>query len=196
MQSEISTPTEREHRLQEVVLEYLQAAGLTVVVVDTACPADDPRLRGARLVSGDCRRREVLEAAGIADAGGVLLLTSDDQLNITAALVVRALNPETRVVLRMFNESLIGRLGQAVQNVYALSTSLLTAPILALTALTGQGLGIPTCDQLILRIEQLDKGGVVLPQALAGSPVWLVRSAFGRAEARRADHRTAVEISR
>jgi Trk K+ transport system NAD-binding subunit len=128
-------------RMGARVLEYLQAAGLPVVVVDTTCPADDPRLRGARLVSGDCRRREVLEAAGVAGARGVLLLTSDDLLNITAALVVRALNPEVRVVLRMFNENLIGRLGQAVQNVYALSTSLLTAPVLALTALTGQGLG-------------------------------------------------------
>jgi len=41
----------------------------------------------------------------------------------------------------MFNQNLIGRLGKAVTNVYALSTSLLTAPILAMTALTGQGLG-------------------------------------------------------
>src|SRR5262249_2923000 len=96
---------------------------------------------GARLVSGDCRRREVLEAAGVAGARGVLLLTSDDLLNVTAALAVRALNPEVRVVLRMFNEDLIGRLGQAVRNVYAPGPSLLTAPILALTALTGQGLG-------------------------------------------------------
>src|SRR5947209_7664259 len=31
--------------------------------------------------------------------------------------------------------------GQAVSNVFALSTSMLTAPILAMTALTGQGLG-------------------------------------------------------
>ena len=37
------------------VLEYLQAAGLPVVIVDTRCAADDPRLRGARLVKGDCR---------------------------------------------------------------------------------------------------------------------------------------------
>jgi Trk K+ transport system NAD-binding subunit len=41
----------------------------------------------------------------------------------------------------MFNQNLIGRLGQALTNVYALSTSLLTAPILAMTALTGQALG-------------------------------------------------------
>ena len=51
------------------------------------------------------------------------------------------LNPDVRIVLRMFNQNLISRLGKAVHNVFALSTSLLTAPILAMTALTGQGLG-------------------------------------------------------
>jgi Trk K+ transport system NAD-binding subunit len=122
------------------VLEYLRAAGLPVVVVDTTCKCDDPRLKGVRLVSGDCRRREVLEAAGVAGARGVLILTADDLLNISAALMVRTLNPEARIVLRMFNQHLIGRLGQTVRNVFALSTSMLTAPILALTAMTGQAL--------------------------------------------------------
>ena len=123
------------------VLEYLQAANLPVVIIDTNCHADDPRLRGVRLISGDCRRRENLEAANIAQARGVLILTGDDLLNISAALLVRALNPDVRIVLRMFNHNLMGRLGQAVRNVYALSTSMLTAPILAMTAITGQGLG-------------------------------------------------------
>jgi Trk K+ transport system NAD-binding subunit len=128
-------------RMGARVLEYLRAAGLPVVVVDTVCRPDDPRLQGVRLVPGDCRRREVLQEAGVADAGGVLILTNDDLLNISTALMVRSLNREVRVVLRMFNQNLLGRLGQAVHNVFALSTSLLTAPTLAMTALTGQGLG-------------------------------------------------------
>jgi Trk K+ transport system NAD-binding subunit len=126
-------------RMGARVLDYLRAAGLAVVVVDTVAKPDDPRLAGARLISGDCRRREVLEAAGVAEAGGVLVLTNDDLLNVSAALMVRALNPEVRIVLRMFNQNLLGRLGQAVRNVFALSTSLLTAPMLAMTAITGQG---------------------------------------------------------
>jgi Trk K+ transport system NAD-binding subunit len=128
-------------RMGSHVLEYLRAADLPVVVVDTACRADDPRLQGARLVSGDCRRRDILETAGVADCGGVLVLTGDDLLNISTALMVRAIHPEVRVVVRMYNQNLLSRLGKAVHNVYALSTSLLTAPILALTALTGQALG-------------------------------------------------------
>jgi Trk K+ transport system NAD-binding subunit len=51
----------------------------------------------------------------------------------------------------MFNQNLITRLGKAVNNIFALSTSTMVAPILAVTALTGQGLGA-------FRIEGLDEG--------------------------------------
>ncbi len=123
------------------VLEYLQAANIPVVVIDNRCACDDPRLGKARLVPGDCRRREVLAEAGVAGARGVLILTSDDLVNISTALMVRSLDADVRVVMRMFNQNLIARLGKAVHNIYALSTSILTAPLLALTALTGQALG-------------------------------------------------------
>jgi Trk K+ transport system NAD-binding subunit len=133
------------------VLEYLRAVGRPVVVVDTVCKPGDSRLADVRLVVGDCRRREVLEEAGVAGAAGVLVLTNDDLLNITTALMVRGLNPEVRIVLRMFNQNLLGRLGQAVHNVFALSTSQLTAPLLAMIATSGQGLGA-------FRIEGLENG--------------------------------------
>jgi Trk K+ transport system NAD-binding subunit len=123
------------------VLEYLRAAGIPAVAIDVAAEPGDPRLGDTRLIVGDFRRREVLEAAGVGDAAGVLVLTSDDLVNLKAALMVRAISPDVRVVLRMFNQNLLGRLGKAVKNVFALSTSLLTAPILAMTAVTGQGLG-------------------------------------------------------
>jgi Trk K+ transport system NAD-binding subunit len=123
------------------VLEFLQAAELPVVVVDNCCKPDDARLKGVRVVVGDIRHRDVLEAAGIREEGGVIILTSDDLVNISSMLQVRALNPEVRVVLRMFNQNLIARLEKAIKNVFALSTSLLTAPVLAVTAMTGQALG-------------------------------------------------------
>jgi Trk K+ transport system NAD-binding subunit len=122
------------------ILDYLRAANLPVVVVDNRCAADDPRLQGMRLVFGDCRLRAVLEAADVAHARGVLILTNDDLVNISTTLMVRAINPSVRVVLRMFNQNLLIRLGHTLPNVFALSTSLLTAPVLAMTAVAGQGL--------------------------------------------------------
>src|SRR4051812_25454172 len=142
-------------RMGARVLEHLHKAGLPVVVIDTVCKPDDPRLAGTRLVRGDCRRREVLEEAGVADARGVLVLTADDLLNVTTALLVRGLNREVRIVLRMFNQNLLARLGKAVHNVFALSTSLLTAPILAMTALTGQALGTFRLDDTAQGLRQL-----------------------------------------
>ncbi len=123
------------------VLEYLQATGAPVVVIDSRCAADDPRLGTAGLIAGDCRLQEHLEKAEVARARGVLIVTSDDLVNISTALMVRHLHHGVRIVVRMFNQGLITRLGKAVDNVFALSTSALAAPLLALIARTGEALG-------------------------------------------------------
>src|SRR5437870_538467 len=96
------------------VLEYLQTAGLPVVVIDTRCDPKDPRLGNARLVKGDCRQQEVLEEAGLGKARGILLLINDDLITISAALLIRHINPTIRVVMRLYNQNLIARLGKAV----------------------------------------------------------------------------------
>jgi Trk K+ transport system NAD-binding subunit len=142
-------------RVGNRVLDYLQAAGLPVVVVDTRCQPGDPRLKGARLVQGDCRQREVLEQAGLNQARGVLILTGDDLVNISATLSVRHCHPTVRLVVRMFNQTLLSRLGKSVGNVYALSVSALTAPLLALTALTGQALGTFGSDSQMYQVAEI-----------------------------------------
>jgi Trk K+ transport system NAD-binding subunit len=159
------------------VLEYLRAGGLPVVVIDTRCAADDPRLSGVPLVRGDCRHREALEEAGVARAGGVLIVTSDDLVNISTALMVRHLNPGVRVVMRMFNQNLLTRLGKAVNNIFALSTSTLVAPVLAMTALTGAGLGV-------FRIEGLDEGRREVAEVAVGAGSSLPGRALGETAAR------------
>ena len=123
------------------VFDFFRAAGIPVVAIDTNCSPGDPRLHGARLVRGDFRRQEVLAEAGLHDARGVVIVTSDDLANVSTALMVRHLNPNVRVVVRVFNQNLLPRLGKAVRNVIPLSTSSLTAPLLALTALTAEALG-------------------------------------------------------
>jgi len=123
------------------VLELLNAAGTPVVVIDSRCATDDPRLGSATLVQGDCQNQAILERAGVLKARGVVILPSDELVSTTTALMVRRLNPTARVVVRMFNQNLIARLGSSVSNVVALSTSALVAPLLALIARTGDALG-------------------------------------------------------
>jgi Trk K+ transport system NAD-binding subunit len=127
-------------RVGRHVLDYLRAAQLTAVVIDTKLdPATRPT--GVRGIVGDCRQPAVLQEAGIADARGVLVCTSDDLVNISAALAARRLSPGVRIVVRLFNQNLLPRLGKAVHNTFALSVSALSAPLIALTALTGDVLG-------------------------------------------------------
>ncbi len=129
-------------KVGERVLLQLRATGADAVVIDTVCRAGDPRLHGATVVVGDCRQPEVLSQAGLDCADGVLVLTSDDLVNLSAALMVRHLNPDVRIVVRMFNQNLIGKLGEAARNICALSTSALAAPLLALLARTGEALSL------------------------------------------------------
>jgi Trk K+ transport system NAD-binding subunit len=124
-------------RVGHRVLDCLRTAGVPVVAIDTRADPDDPRLFGVRVVRGDCRDGTVLREAGVHHAQGVIVVTSDDLVNISCALMVRRLHPNVRIVLRMFNQNLVTRLGKAVPNVTALSVSALTAPLLALTATTG-----------------------------------------------------------
>jgi Trk K+ transport system NAD-binding subunit len=153
------------------VLEILRAAGLSVVVIDRDCTDDDPRLQGTRLVRGDFRLREVLSAAGVVHARGILILTSDDLLNISTALTIRHLDPDVRVVLRLFNQNLIARLAKAIRNVTALSTATLTAPLIALTALTGQALGSFRIDGLAEGRRQVAEVTVTVGSSVQGQSV-------------------------
>jgi Trk K+ transport system NAD-binding subunit len=127
-------------RVGRRVLDYLHAAQVPVVVIDQRLdPAELPP--GVRGIVGDCRRTDVLTEADVASARGVLVATSDDLVNLATTLTARRLNPDARIVVRLFNQNLIPRLGKAVQNITALSVSALAAPLISLTALTGEVLG-------------------------------------------------------
>ncbi len=157
------------------VLESLRSMGMTVTVVDLHARPDDPRLSGCVLVVGDCRRPDVLEKAGVPTADGFLVVTGDDLVNVSTALLARKLNPTARVVVRMFNQNLIQRLGGAMKNTVGLSVSALTAPLLALTAVSGESLAafaIDTHPQQIARFE------IVAGSALVGETLTAVATRF------------------
>jgi Trk K+ transport system NAD-binding subunit len=136
------------------ILEHLRTAGVPVHVISQNDPNDE-RLRNVTYFPGDCRRPELLERAGVKTARGVVIVTSDDLVNVSTALLVRQLNPDVRIVVRMFNQNLLPRLGAAVRNTIALSVSALTAPVLALTALTGDTLGAFNLDDRAQQVAEV-----------------------------------------
>lgn len=137
------------------VLDSLRAAGLPTIVIDIKAESADPRLAGVTAFKGDCRRVELLEQAGVKEAQAVVIVTSDDLVNISTALLVRRMNPTARVVVRMFNQNLISRFTGAVKNTIALSVSALIAPVLALTAVTGDAIGAFKLDDGPRQVSEL-----------------------------------------
>ena len=141
-------------RVGSRVLEFLHRAGVPVAVLDSSPTPAVPD--GIVAYSGDCRDPRALLAAGADRARGFVVCTSDDLTNLACAFAVRRLNRSGRIVVRMFNESLVDRLGGAVANTTALSVSALTAPLLVVTALTGDSLGsFPAGDAGATRVAEL-----------------------------------------
>lgn len=158
------------------VLEFLKGTGDPVTVIDTRADASDPRLVGVTLIIGDCRNEQILEQAGASHARGVLIVTSDDLANVSAALTVRRLNPDCRIVVRMFNQNLLASLGNTVRNTAALSVSALMAPMLALAAVTGDSLGAFALD---VGSQQITEITIADGSPLIGTSASRVAQEFG-----------------
>ncbi|NEQ96216.1 MAG: potassium transporter, partial [Cyanothece sp. SIO2G6] len=86
------------------------------------------------VIEGDCRRAKVLEQAGVRDCRAVLLVTTDERVNLEAALTARLLNPRIRLVIRSDKQNLNDLLAQQLANFVGFEPSLLAAPAFALEA--------------------------------------------------------------
>ena len=145
-------------RVGRRVFESLHGVGAAVIVIDQNPKPDEPQYATLEYFRGDCRQPEVLKKAGIESARGIVIVTSDDLVNVSTALLARSLHPTARIVVRMFNQNLISRLGGAVKNTVALSVSALTAPFIALTAVAGESLAAIKFDGAALQIVEATLG--------------------------------------
>jgi Trk K+ transport system NAD-binding subunit len=83
---------------------------------------------------GDARNDHVLRAAGVERAKAVICATGDDLANLETALDVKRMSPPTRVLMRMFDQGLAGKVGGAMALDQSFSTSALAAPLVAIRA--------------------------------------------------------------
>lgn len=98
------------------VIRELLAIRESVVAIDRLeeSPLLDEVLElGVPVIHGDGRQKKVLEQAGCRHAKAVVITTQDDLANLDAALTARDLNPEVRLALRMFDESLAAKVDGA-----------------------------------------------------------------------------------
>jgi Trk K+ transport system NAD-binding subunit len=115
-------------------VEQLWAVGAAVAVVDAdgeASPAAERLLAGWGIPLVRGRLRESLAEAGLARATAVVCLVGDDLAALEAALLVRRLRPDARLVVRMGNAEVGRALAEVVGEGRVLDVAALAAPSFA-----------------------------------------------------------------
>ncbi|MEM6351180.1 MAG: NAD-binding protein [Cyanobacteria bacterium P01_D01_bin.14] len=101
-----------------------------------------PSLLAEPPVVGDCRRDAVLLKAGIERCRAVLIVTSDESVNVETAIATRRLNPNVQIILRSSRHSLNALLQQQLGRFVALDATELPATTFALAGLDDDSISI------------------------------------------------------
>lgn len=136
----------------------LKEFGVTVVGIELIPPpswefSDFPDLL-EEIIIGDCRQKSILERAGIDCCRAALIVTSDERINATTALIIRQLNPNIRLVVRSSKDNLNELLSERLGNFIAYEPTQLPANAFALATLGTETLGFLHLDGQKLRIVQ------------------------------------------
>jgi voltage-gated potassium channel Kch len=151
---------------------------------------------GARWVTGDPSRPDVLEAAGIATARALVLTGSDDLSNLHIALAAQEIRPGVPTVLRMFDEELGRRVGERLAGCTALSASAIAAPSFVSAALREEGSQpLSIAGRRLRLVENPGEDDDVVRRLGPGRPV-LVDSPDQAHAALRLRHRSRLSVVR
>ncbi len=107
------------------------------------------------LVRGDCCQPKILEAAGVPSCRAVLLVTSNESVNIEAAFAVRLMNPLARIIVRSSKQNLNQLLATHLGDFLALETTQLSAPAFAIAALGSEMRGFINLAGSLLRVVKV-----------------------------------------
>lgn len=86
------------------------------------------------IIRGDALKHETLRQAGLERAHTVVLATSDDIMNLQIAIHARAVNPQARTIVRLFDDEFAREVVSAFGITSAYSASALAAPTFAAAA--------------------------------------------------------------
>jgi Trk K+ transport system NAD-binding subunit len=119
------------------VINELLAFGESVVGVNSSENEEWlPTLQkaGVPVIIGDARRKQTLIDAGVERASSIVACTSDELTNLDMSLDARELNPNIKVVLRMFDAKLAQNVSKGFNIQTVFSVSALAAPAFAAAA--------------------------------------------------------------
>ncbi len=90
---------------------------------------------GVPVLYGDARRDDLLIEAGVRQARAVVCATDDDLTNLEVAIDARRENPKIRVIMRVYDQRVAGKIGSALDLDETFSPAALAGPLVALQAL-------------------------------------------------------------
>ncbi|MET7422216.1 NAD-binding protein [Dactylosporangium sp. NPDC005555] len=132
--------------------------GVPVVVIDrneNARGAQSARDRGVPFIVGDASRIATLRAASVDTSRALVVVSTDDQANLEAALESRELKPDLRVVLRLFDGAFAHRVQRAFGITASRSVSFLAAPAFAAALLEREVIGTIPVDRKVLLLAEV-----------------------------------------
>jgi Trk K+ transport system NAD-binding subunit len=109
----------------------------------------------APVVVGDAGAAETLRRAGVSGAKTVLALTNDDLTNLSMALSSRGMNPDCRIVTRIFDRALAGKLSDSLGVDAVVSPADAAAPTFVASALDPDAVrGFVLGDRLVMVVHR------------------------------------------
>jgi voltage-gated potassium channel Kch len=114
------------------------------------------------VVLGDARVPQTLRSLGVERARCLVAAIDDDRANLQTALTARRLNPDLRVVLRIFDPDLASRVENSFEGQISRSPAALAAPALVAAAVGGHVIAtIQVADQVVFIAQTtVDPGSV------------------------------------
>ena len=119
------------------VVESLKELGAPVVAIEKSKDSSFAPVveeLGVPVLYGDARRDALLIEAGVREAKTIVCATDDDLANLEVAIDAKRENPEIRVIMRMFDQRVAGKMRSALDLDETFSTSALCGPLVALQA--------------------------------------------------------------
>ena len=113
-----------------------QQGAIVVGISDKPIPQE-----GSDVVVGNLRSASTLLAAGVKTANALILAGNDEATNLAILMQARILNPQIRIINRLFNTNLGTRLNQTLPDHSTMSVSALAAPVFAFAALGNRAIG-------------------------------------------------------
>jgi len=153
------------------VLRQLVDLGIDVVAIDRVPDARGVQIAeqlGVPLIIGDAAREETLHAAQIDTCRTLLVLSTDDAVNLQAALHAQAARDDIRVVLRLFDDDFARRVQDAFNINISRSVARLCAPVFAAALLEREVLATIPVDRHAVLVAAVE---VSAGSALDGVPL-------------------------